>query len=218
MTTSDVPDLAGAPLARMVLVGGASGSGKSRLAVASGLPLVKLDDFYRAGDDPDLPRLDTGEIDWDAPGSWNAEQALAAIESLARTGSAEVPIYEIAANGPNGSRTIDLQGASVFVAEGIFVGEIAAEARRRGFLHTAVCVDRSRWATMVFRLARDLREHRKSPAFLLRRGYLLAKREPVIVGRLTAAGCTPMRPRAIRRLLARVERSNTEQLEASDRV
>ena len=31
-------------------------SGKSRLAAATGLPVLRLDDFYRSGDDPALPR------------------------------------------------------------------------------------------------------------------------------------------------------------------
>ena len=46
-----MPD-ADEPLARVVLIGGASGSGKSRIAEQSGLPVLRLDDFYREGDDP----------------------------------------------------------------------------------------------------------------------------------------------------------------------
>ncbi|MCD1269306.1 ATP-binding protein [Microbacterium sp. MEC084] len=194
---SDVP-----PLAQVVLIGGASGSGKSRLAEASGLPLLRLDDFYRSGDDPALPRLATGEVDWDHPASWHADRAIAALEELARTGRTEVPVYDIAANGPVGTRTIELGGATRFVAEGVFVGEVVAEARRRGILADALCVRRSRWLTMGLRLTRDLRERRKAPAFLVRRGLMLARLEPVIVGRLTEAGCRPASVRAIRRILA----------------
>lgn len=183
-------------LARVVLLGGPSGCGKSRLADRSGLTVLPLDDFYRSGDDPVLPRLPSGDVDWDHPGSWHAERALAAIDSLARTGTAEVPIYDISANGPVGTRTVTVGRRRVFVAEGIFVGEMVAGCSRDGLLERAVCVRRSRWVTMALRLSRDLREHRTSTAFLLRRGWLLVRREPEIVGRLTDAGCEPLSPRA----------------------
>ena len=51
----------------MVLLAGPSGAGKSRLAERLGLPVVRLDDFYRSHDDPALPRFDSGLVDWDDP-------------------------------------------------------------------------------------------------------------------------------------------------------
>jgi len=190
------------PLAKVVLIGGASGSGKSRIAEQSGLPVLRLDDFYREGDDPALPRLQTGEVDWDHPGSWHLDRAIDALEELARTGRTAAPIYDISRSASVGTRDVTLGGAPLFVAEGVFVGEVVALAQRRGILADALCVHRSRWVTMGLRLARDLRERRKSPAFLVRRGMLLARREPVIVARLTDAGCRPVRVRAARRMLA----------------
>lgn len=187
-----------------MLLGGPSGCGKSRLADRSGLTVLPLDDFYRSGDDLALPRLSSGDVDWDHPGSWHADRALAAIESLARTGSAEVPVYDISANGTVGTRTVTTGPHRVFLAEGIFVAEVVAECERRGVLERAVCVRRSRWVTMALRLSRDLREHRKSSAFLLRRGWLLVRREPEIVGRLTGAGCEPLSPRATGKCLQRL--------------
>lgn len=190
------------PLAKVVLIGGASGSGKSRIAARSGLPVLRLDDFYREGDDPALPRLETGEVDWDHPGSWHRGRALDALEQLALTGRTTAPIYDISRSASVGSHEVALGGATHFVAEGVFVAEVVAEAARRGILHDAIVVHRSRWVTMGLRLARDLREHRKSPAFLVKRGVLLARREPAIVARLTDAGCRPVRIRATARLLA----------------
>ncbi|WP_404312434.1 ATP-binding protein [Agrococcus terreus] len=197
-----MPDAA-EPRARVVLIGGASGSGKSRIADRSGLPVLRLDDYYREGDDPLLPRLETGEVDWDHPGSWHRDRALDALEELARTGSTEAPLYDISRSATLGSHLVDLGDARTFVAEGVFVAEVVAEAERRGILADAIVVRRSRWVTMGLRFARDLREHRKSPAFLVRRGMLLARREPAIVAALTAAGCRPVRVRAARRMLAR---------------
>lgn len=188
----------------MLLLGGPSGCGKSRLASRSGLAVLPLDEFYRSGDDPALPRLPSGQVDWDHPDSWHADHALEAIESLARTGRAEVPIYDIAANDQVGIRTMTTGSRRLFVAEGIFVAEMVAECERRGVLERAVCLRRSRWVTMALRLARDLREHRKSAGFLLRRGMLLVRREPIIVGRLTGAGCEPLSPRETGKCLQRL--------------
>lgn len=190
------------PLAQVVLIGGPSGCGKSRLAEQSGLPLLRLDDFYRSGDDPALPRLSTGEVDWDHPGSWHRDRALAALDELARTGRTEVPIYDIAANGPVGTRTLELGAHGRFVAEGVFVAEVAADARERGILADAVWVRRSRWLTMLLRFVRDVRERRKPVPFLVRRGLMLARREPAILAHLRDAGFRAVRVRGIRGLLS----------------
>jgi uridine kinase len=196
-----MPD-ADEPLARVVLIGGASGSGKSRIAERSGLPVLRLDDFYREHDDPALPRLASGEVDWDHPGSWHLDRAVDALEELARTGRTTVPIYDISSSASVGTREVTLDGASLFVAEGLFVAQVIPEAKRRGILADALCVQRSRWLTMALRFVRDLREHRKSPAFLVKRGLMLARREPEIVRALADAGCRPVRVREARRMLA----------------
>lgn len=198
--SSPVPSNA-PPLAQVILIGGPSGSGKSRLAEQSGLPLLHLDDFYRSGDDRALPSLESGEVDWDDPASWHRDRALAALDELARTGRTAVPIYDIAANGSIGVRTLELGAHSRFVAEGVFVTEVVEEARRRGILADAVSVRRSRWLTLVLRFVRDVREHRKPLPILIRRGVRLARQEPQILAHLRAAGFRPVSVRGIRRLL-----------------
>ena len=59
--------------AQVVVLAGPSGSGKSRLCRRLGLPFVNLDDFYKDGDAPDLPRVmlagDEEIVDWDDPAS-----------------------------------------------------------------------------------------------------------------------------------------------------
>ena len=66
--------------AQIVLLAGPSGSGKTHLASQSGLPVLELDDFYRSGDDPDLPRdPHLGIVDWDDPRAWDADGAVEAI-------------------------------------------------------------------------------------------------------------------------------------------
>ena len=121
--------------ARVIVLAGPSGSGKSRLAARLGLPVLRLDDFYRDGDDPSLPRIEhganAGMVDWDHPGSWLPDDALATMVELCREGRADVPVYEIAANGRTGHRVLDLGGSALFIAEGIFAPDVVAPARGR---------------------------------------------------------------------------------------
>lgn len=181
--------------AQVIVLAGPSGSGKSRLARRVGLPALNLDDFYKDGSDPGLPRIGMGHgsiVDWDDPASWDAEHAVTAIESLCRTGRADVPVYDLARDGRVGHRLLDLGGASHFVAEGIFAQEVVRACRERGLLADAICVRNHRGVTFWRRLTRDLRERRKHPAVLLRRGLTLLRAEPGVVAHAVALGCTPM--------------------------
>jgi uridine kinase len=183
--------------ARVIVIAGPSGSGKSllcrRISAERGWPVVTLDDFYKDGDDPTLPgiHLPGGPaiVDWDHPASWMADDAVAALAELCLTGKVEVPVYDIARDGRVGSRTIELAGAAYVLAEGIFADAVVAECRTRGLLADALCVHNSRLTTFWRRLTRDLRESRKPPWVLVRRGLALLQAEPAVVARAVAAGC-----------------------------
>jgi len=176
--------------ARIILLAGPSGSGKTHLARQSGLPVLELDDFYRSGDDPLLPRDPAlGIADWDDPASWDAEAAVEAIEEISRSGSAEVPIYDISRDVRVGSRRFETGPAGVFVGTGIFAAEIAGACSERGLLADAIVVRRARWKNFLRRLWRDLREHRKPPLTVVRRGLALFREEPAVLARQTALGC-----------------------------
>ena len=197
--------------ARVIVLAGPSGSGKSRLSSRLGLPVLNLDDFYKDGSDPSLPRRDGGAVDWDHPDSWLHDDALQAIEALCRDGRADVPIYDISHDGRTGHRELALGGAPYFVAEGIFAHSVVAECRTRSLLADAVCVRHHRAITFWLRLIRDLREHRKPPLFLLKRGVLLFLDEPRVVSRAVAHGCVAVTPeqgyRRITRLLSSATRT-----------
>jgi uridine kinase len=176
-----------------VVLAGPSGSGKSRLAAHTGLPVLRLDDFYRDGDEPGLPRIEEGAnsglVDWDHPGSWHADEAVRAICHLARTGRTVAPVYDLARNGPSGTHEIDLGGATLFVAEGIFAQEVVEACRTRGVLAVALCLDQHPLVTFWRRLTRDLREHRKPPLVLVRRGWALMRAQRRVVADAAARGC-----------------------------
>lgn len=184
--------------ARAVLLAGPSGSGKTSLTRRVGLPVLALDDFYRDGDDartdPPMPRR-FSIVDWDDPASWDAEAATATVVQLCRDGVADVPVYDIPTSRRTGSSRLDLAGAPVFVAEGIFAAELVPRIRSLPegdqLLADALCLTLHPAVTFGRRLLRDLAEMRKPPLTLVRRGVGLARGERALVEHWTALGCRP---------------------------
>ena len=128
---------------------------------------------------------------------------IGAIERLCRDGVAEVPIYDIGHDGRVGRHRLELGGSSYFIAEGIFAQEVVGECAARDLLADAICVRHHRVVTFWRRLSRDLRERRKPPWVLVRRGLLLLRAEPGVVARAVRMGCTPLAPdQAFRRVTA----------------
>ncbi|MDM4722434.1 hypothetical protein QTQ03_23640 [Micromonospora sp. WMMA1363] len=124
------------------------------------------------------------------------------IVRLARDGQADVPVYAIEQDRKVATRSFDLAGSSLFVAEGIFAAEIVAECRRRGVLAGAYALRRPRGATFVRRLARDLAEQRKAPQVLVRRGVALLRAEPAVLRRQTSLGAEAARAGEVLRRVA----------------
>jgi len=177
---------------RVVLLAGPSGSGKSSLAARSGLPMLRLDDFYKEANDPTLPRVTgSADIDWDSALSWDADAAVAAVAELCATGRTTVPLYDIATSSRTGRETLDIERTPLFVAEGIFAADIVERCQELGLLADALCLRGRPMTTFRRRLLRDLREGRKSVPFLLRRGWRLMRAERGIVARQTALGAYP---------------------------
>ncbi len=66
-----------------------------------------------------------------------------------------------------------------------------AACREAGVLADAVALRRTRQLTYLRRLTRDLREGRKAPGILVRRGWALMRAESTVLARQTALGCRP---------------------------
>ena len=181
---------------RVVIVAGPSGAGKSRLAAhlqdRHGWPIVRLDDFYRDGDDPSLPILPMGVPDWDNPRSWHAGAAVRALVDLCRDGAVNLPTYDISSSRAVGHSAVTAKPGQLILAEGIFAAEIIEALANVDVLAAAYCVHAGPWLTFCRRLVRDLAERRKSPWVLLRRGLLLCRHEPEIVARHVRLGAQPV--------------------------
>lgn len=184
--------------AQVIVLAGPSGSGKSRLAQRTGLPVMRLDDFYKDHDDPSLPRISDGPnaglVDWDHPDSWWPDRAADALETLCRTGATDAPVYDIATSSRTGTQRVETGGAAYVIAEGIFAQDLVPELRRRGLLEAAYCITQHPIVTFWRRLHRDLREHRKPPLVLLRRGWALMRAQRAVVRHAMARGCTCRTP------------------------
>jgi len=181
---------------RVVIVAGPSGAGKSRLAAhlrnRHGWPIVRLDDFYRDGDEPSLPILPMGVPDWDNPRSWDADAAVQALVDLCRDGAVKLPTYDISSSRAVGDSAVTAEPGQLILAEGIFAAEIIEALVKADVLAAAFCVHSGPWLTFCRRLIRDLAERRKPPWVLWRRGLLLCRQEPEIVARHVRLGAQPV--------------------------
>lgn len=199
---------------KLLLVAGPSGSGKSRLTRMAGAASISLDEFYRDHDFPDMPKSPFGITDWDQVGSWDLEHAVHTLRLLLDEGRAEVPMYDISISERIGTRVVECEDAKLIVAEGIFAPDTYRAVLERGIPARAIWLDRPRAANFSRRLLRDLKERRKPPGVLFRRGLALYRDEPAKREAALAAGFTPM---SIRKALKLVEEAGLSPAESARR-
>ena len=93
------------------------------------------------------------------------------------------------------------------MAEGIFAHEVVEGCRERRLLTDAICLTQRPVITFARRLVRDLREHRKPPYVLVRRGLHLMRRQRVIEQSAAARGCRLLTPDQAQQQILRLARS-----------
>lgn len=175
---------------RLIILGGASGCGKSYIARRFGAPAVELDAFYREIDEDEhdpLPRTPYGEIDWDDVGTFRVEHAADALLRLLSHREVTVPVYDISTSSRTGSKQLRVTHGPV-IAEGVFASSVVEELRRREVTCEAWYVEEFATVTMLRRFARDVREARKPLPFLVRRGFALRRTESALRTNAEAAG------------------------------
>jgi len=193
---------------RLVLVAGPSGSGKTRLVLASGLPHVRLDDFYHDADHPGLPQT-LGIVDWDHSATWNGEAAIRALTELLETGRTNTPDYSIPESRKIGEKQVIIgDDAPVVLAEGIFAIEALPLAKRAGLDADGIYIDRPGALVAYYRLARDLKQKRKAPLVLLRRGLALWRAQGELKRTALANGFTALSYADAERRLASLRSSS----------
>lgn len=202
----DLPaDVRHEPLARVVLIAGASGTGKSRLAKRSRLPMIGLDNFYYDVDRPGLPTKH-GRVDWDDVATWDRRGALLALVELCTTGAVTVPVYDIPTSRKVGEERVELDGSKIVVAEGIFATSLVDDLKAEGLLADALALHQPRLRTAWFRLMRDLDEQRKSTPELLARGLRHMAAEPELNRRLQREGARLISPEDAAQYIAELAR------------
>ena len=129
--------------ARVVLLCGPSGSGKSLVAARSGLPVLRLDDFYKEAEDPTLPLVaGSSDIDWDHPALLGHGNGGRRDRAAVPHGPYDIPVYDISLSARTGEESVDIGRTPLFIAEGIFAAEIVERCRELGLLADALCLNR----------------------------------------------------------------------------
>ncbi len=88
---------------KLILLAGPSGSGKTTTAnlIADGIrrngeeaKVISLDDFYRDHTDPNYPKNELGDYDYERPESLNLEKLLSTLSDIVENRSFELPKYD----------------------------------------------------------------------------------------------------------------------------
>jgi len=92
----------------------------------------------------------------------------------------------------DGNHVVEVGDAPAVIAEGIFAPDLLEPCLQAGLNVLPIWLDRPRWLNFARRLVRDLRQHRKSPPVLVRRGLALRRAEPALRSRAIVMGFQPM--------------------------
>jgi uridine kinase len=161
-------------LTRVLFVGGLSGAGKTFSTAASGLPILPLDSFYKAQDEPSLPRR-FGAIDWEHPQSYDLEGAIDTVRALAAGETVRIPVYDHVTSAPLGSASI--RASRLLIAEGVYAPDVFAATQDCLAPGTVLMVlTAGRIREFHTRIRRDVKERGRRPLQALVRSTRLLLR------------------------------------------
>jgi uridine kinase len=110
---------------RVIVIAGASGTGKTTIAAASGIPVLSLDAFYRPATETELPRW-FGDVDWEHPATFDLEAAAAATRALIRSGRTQFRSHDLVTEVSQKDERVVVAPGPCLVVEGVMATEVVA--------------------------------------------------------------------------------------------
>ena len=146
-------------MARIILVGGGSSSGKSYVTSQvvkevgpENVTRITLDDYYK--DQSDKPMSERLKTNYDHPFAFDTDLLVEQLKRLKNKERVEKPIYDYSAH-TRSDKTEIIEGRDVIILEGIFV---LAEEEVRRQCDILVYVDTDSDIRFIRRLRRDIEE------------------------------------------------------------
>ena len=185
--------------ARVIVLAGPSGAGKSRLAERHRAPGAAPRRLLQGRRRPDAAEDHRGPERRASPTGTTRRPGCSTTRST--PWSRSVATARPTCRSTRSRRTAGAAGrcstwpgSPYFLAEGIFAQEVVPPLAERGLLAAAYCVTQHPVVTFWRRLTRDLREHRKPPLVLVRRGLALLRDQRRVVAHAEALGCRVATP------------------------
>jgi uridine kinase len=113
---------------RVIVIAGASGTGKTTIAAASGMPVLSLDAFYRPATDAGLPRW-FGDVDWEHSATFDLEAAAAATRALIRSGRTQFRSHDLVTEVSHEDERVVVAQGPCLVVEGVMATEVVTMLR-----------------------------------------------------------------------------------------
>lgn len=112
-------------ITRLIALAGPSASGKTTLAHYLGRPTLELDNFYREGKDPAVPKTPRGTPNWELPGAFNFDEAISALTQIVVNGTAVIPVYDYRSTAIVGAQLFSVEGP-VLTVLGVYSFDVVA--------------------------------------------------------------------------------------------
>jgi uridine kinase len=187
---------------RVIVIAGASGTGKTTIAEQSSLPVLSLDAFYRSATEAGMPRW-FGDVDWEDPATFDVEAAATATRSLILSGRARFRTHDLITEVSQEDERLVVARGHCLVVEGVMATEVVTMLRSE--LHNLELVffvlRRGRLTNFVGRIRRDVTDRRRRWHRAVLRSFRVLSVENRLQQRAVALGAEVVRRRQLRNKL-----------------